>query len=512
MGRTVMEGVTREYREPRKRGSEYVILSPSEYSSVSVYDLLEAVDAGYVPLDHKTLHAIVDDPKRSIPDLLRFGARDDVDDIWKQDLTRIFRHLRTPESLPFFVQLLRDDSAEPIYDMVLALREIGPPVVEPLLALYKEGGDEPNPDIPFILASLGVNDPRITELLTRIFRDDPQEGSHLLATYGDSSTLSLVEEVMGTLDPAEQTGLASAIQRFGEEQVEEEEFDLWEAYPREEEPDFERLEEEEVIRFLDSPEPLYREGALIWLSAEELPEPVWPKVLEMAKTDPDPVVRGRAWQCLSDAWDFDGVAKELRATLENDKLPLQERAGALVAVATRLGDHKDVQQLMLEFYKDPEVRAKAMQAMSLSADPRFSEYFVRHLDDEDIALQLQAIQGVGYLEITPAAQHLVEFFQEAMVREEAITAYALCADFPANRRGMRQLLEKIDRLSGGLTEDEEQAVKLAINFRLHRYDMEPLFNEEGDMVEEEFATSHKVGRNDPCPCGSGKKYKKCCGA
>ena len=25
-------------------------------------------------------------------------------------------------------------------------------------------------------------------------------------------------------------------------------------------------------------------------------------------------------------------------------------------------------------------------------------------------------------------------------------------------------------------------------------------------------TSHKVGRNDPCPCGSGKKYKKCCGA
>jgi uncharacterized protein YecA (UPF0149 family) len=23
-------------------------------------------------------------------------------------------------------------------------------------------------------------------------------------------------------------------------------------------------------------------------------------------------------------------------------------------------------------------------------------------------------------------------------------------------------------------------------------------------------TSPKVGRNEPCPCGSGKKYKKCC--
>jgi len=26
------------------------------------------------------------------------------------------------------------------------------------------------------------------------------------------------------------------------------------------------------------------------------------------------------------------------------------------------------------------------------------------------------------------------------------------------------------------------------------------------------ARSEKIGRNEPCPCGSGKKYKKCCGA
>ncbi|WP_046058749.1 SEC-C metal-binding domain-containing protein, partial [Clostridium sp. IBUN13A] len=26
-----------------------------------------------------------------------------------------------------------------------------------------------------------------------------------------------------------------------------------------------------------------------------------------------------------------------------------------------------------------------------------------------------------------------------------------------------------------------------------------------------LVVSNKVGRNDPCPCGSGKKYKKCCG-
>jgi len=29
--------------------------------------------------------------------------------------------------------------------------------------------------------------------------------------------------------------------------------------------------------------------------------------------------------------------------------------------------------------------------------------------------------------------------------------------------------------------------------------------------ETEQPAHHKIGRNDPCPCGSGKKYKKCCG-
>jgi preprotein translocase subunit SecA len=35
----------------------------------------------------------------------------------------------------------------------------------------------------------------------------------------------------------------------------------------------------------------------------------------------------------------------------------------------------------------------------------------------------------------------------------------------------------------------------------------------GDMqVTQIVRSGEKVGRNDPCPCGSGKKYKKCCGA
>jgi len=33
----------------------------------------------------------------------------------------------------------------------------------------------------------------------------------------------------------------------------------------------------------------------------------------------------------------------------------------------------------------------------------------------------------------------------------------------------------------------------------------------GSMVKSQPLSSEKIGRNDPCTCGSGKKHKKCCG-
>jgi len=44
-------------------------------------------------------------------------------------------------------------------------------------------------------------------------------------------------------------------------------------------------------------------------------------------------------------------------------------------------------------------------------------------------------------------------------------------------------------------------------------------NEEEDTLDYEklqnpiipVKVEPKIGRNEPCPCGSGKKYKKCCG-
>ena len=42
--------------------------------------------------------------------------------------------------------------------------------------------------------------------------------------------------------------------------------------------------------------------------------------------------------------------------------------------------------------------------------------------------------------------------------------------------------------------------------------LKPEAENAGSKTTVKKTASQKVGRNDPCPCGSGKKYKKCCGA
>jgi hypothetical protein len=44
------------------------------------------------------------------------------------------------------------------------------------------------------------------------------------------------------------------------------------------------------------------------------------------------------------------------------------------------------------------------------------------------------------------------------------------------------------------------------------YDEEEWDTDDSHQATTYVRESPKVGRNDPCPCGSGKKYKKCCGS
>ncbi len=54
--------------------------------------------------------------------------------------------------------------------------------------------------------------------------------------------------------------------------------------------------------------------------------------------------------------------------------------------------------------------------------------------------------------------------------------------------------------------------KTTFSFRMPSIECIDFTKQKLPIVEPQMRKpSPKVGRNDPCPCGSGKKYKKCCG-
>ena len=495
-----------------------LILSPEQYSTVPTHDLLCAAEQGFVGLDHRFLHAIVDDPDKSIPDLVRFGieSRTGAREELGEDLVGIFRHLRTPRALPFLIEYLRRHHEDADIGLICALREIGAAAVEPLLDLYRQLEREESSDAGFVLGSLGVRDPRILEALASRLEIDPVDAGHCLAAYGDPAAIPAIRSAIERLGVEDwmARSLEFCIQELeaGPRAREDEPFDLWELYPEETDPRFDLLTEEQTALFLDSSDHDNRFAAVSVLSEQATPKRLWPKLLDMARHDPDPMVRGECWQALADGWDHAEIRRGLRDCLADRTASLEERAGALRALAGREPGSTQVQSAMLEFYAQPDSRAAALQAMAISQDPKFARYFRERLGDPDHNVCAQAIFGIAALDMESDAPRLVPFFNAEDLRAEALPAYAMSASSEPSRAGLRRLFKKIDDLAGGLSLDEEAAVKEALNARAERDELGPVFGEEGEpLLDAPVAVPVKVGRNDPCPCGSGKKYKKCCG-
>jgi len=495
-----------------------LILSPEQYSSVPAYDLLCAAEQGFAGIDHRFLHALVDDPEKTIPDLLRFGMerRPDPREDLSEDLVQIFRHLRTPLAVPFLVDHFRRNHEDATIPVICAFQAIGAPAVEPLLEFYRQVKADESSDAGFLLASLGVRDPRILDVLLDRLKIDPIDAGHCLAAYGDPAAIPAIEQSIERVKNEEwmARSLHFCIEELksGRATQEDEPFDLWELYPPETDPRFDLLTDKEAELFLESTDRDNRFAAVAVLSEQATPKRLWDTLLKMAREDSDTLVRGECWQALIDGWDRGDIRKAMHAVLTNEAASFEERSGALRSLAGREGEKPEVQRWMLKFYEQAETRAGAIQAMAISQDPRFAEQIVEGLDDPDEEVCSQAILGVGMLGLEDAAPQLVEFFDGEM-RADALPSYALCAPCEPSRAGLRRLYKTIEGLAGGLSEDEELAVKSTLNIRAERNGGEAAWGDEGEeLVDPPVVAGAKVGRNDPCPCGSGKKYKKCCGA
>jgi hypothetical protein len=500
-------------------------VDPGNFTAASAYELLDAAAKGHVGLDHRWLHALVDAPARSLPDLLRFALenRDDDPILLEEDLISIFRHLRAPEALPFFVELVRDDPCEIPDELVEFFALFPERSSELLLELYEELGAQDGAEIAFLLASLRVRDPRILQLLLRCLETEPGEAAFYLGLYGDPAAKPAlerllafaetdadsapwvresIEEALADIDSPAPQGQASVSLGTGQcvpcghtglsphtqdsfARSDHPAFDIWEQYPERAEPQFSALSEEERLGFLASPSAEYRAAAASEFFNEELSPAAREKLFEVARRDQDAEVRARAWEALAEALDQPEIREAMLARLGDDLAPLEERCGALVGLAAE-ADDPAVRLRILEFYEIAAARAKALEAMYRSLDRRFASYFPKHLDDADPQIRRCAIWGVGHLAIRAEVGRLRALFDDPEFRDDALFAYTLAVPAEISRGRARALFRKVDRDAAGLSPSEADLVRFAIDDRLASHGLEPVFSSQHEEPSPEI--------------------------
>ncbi len=499
-----------------------LILDPGRYEGVPAYQLLLSAGRGYIPVDQRLLHAILDYPENSLPDIVRFAAQDHSSDLMDLDplLIDLFRALHTPAALPFFLRVMRDNPSDVPDDLVESIVELGELAVDPLLELLGELDGSDAGDVPFVLAALRVRDRRVLEALTRRLDNDPQDAALCLEMYGDPAAIPALEKALAQIpadDPRSRApmqavieGLSSAVDApaGGDEP-----FDIWPLYPQEATTDFGALEDEDRLAMLEKGSASLRADVALSYLGTDLSDAARARLIQLAKTDPDPPVRGACWEALGEIGDEPELCQAMLKILADPKAAIEERAGAAIGLAEQ-SDNAAVYQAILNLYQEPLGRAKALKAMARSFDKRFAAYPPKHLEDPDPDVKTQAIWGIGYLALASEAPRLVGLFDDEEFRTDALFAYALSIPGETSAGRVRALLTKVEQAAGGFRDDEEDLIRIALDQRLMLHGKSPVFFPDEEVEEEESATAiaaPKPGRNDLCSCGSGKKYKKCHG-
>ena len=509
------------------------MLTPDQFADASAYDLLMEASKGRIGIDQRWAHAILDKGEAAVADIVRFGESNDASDIVidiDEDIFLILRQLRSPAAVPFFIEYLRtftDGVPDILLDAIYPIREAA---FEPLIELYGRMEEDEGADVAFLLASFRKHDPRVLQILLDRLEYDAAEGAICLGLYGDPAARPALEKMTAEVGEDEhlRRQLQEAIDDLATERTEEEpEFNIDEFFPEKAGPDPSVLEEADLVPMLAASDAQYRLAAVAGFINQDYGKDIRDRLLKVAQADSAEEVRAKAWEALgSETADDEEVYSAMLAKLRDAGAPKLERAGALVGLGQR-ADEAEIRPFAEEFYEDPATRAAALSAMWNSLDKTYSPYFLPHLDDKDGDIRKHAISGVGYLGIAEGAEKLRAMFDDAEFRENALFAYALSARTEVSPGRVRGFLRRIGELAGGLSEEENELVEIALDERLLLNGHKPVFrphdhHDHHHHHDHEHAPAPvpaasekkpgKTGRNDPCPCGSGKKYKKCCGA
>lgn len=505
--------------------------TPGRYHDIPVIELLRAASRGWIGVDRRLVQAILDRGEAGMADVLAFTRESPEEHLVFIDplVVDLLRRSPKPEALDYLLDLIRSHPDDVDDSLVEALLPLGVQAVEGLLKLYEELGEEQGSDVAFLLAGLRVRDPRVLDLLLDRLEFDAADGAFCLGLYGDRAAKPALEKMLAELPqesrPEEQKydaelrrEIAHAIEALDapEPQYQPEPFDILAEYPKQALPEFDLLSESERTELLGSPEPLVRAEAAYSFFNHEVSAKVRARLLDLAKNDPDAAVRGRAWASLADAAEDKAIRSAMIAVLNDHEREPVERGGAAVGLYG-FADEPEAQLGIEALYQEGgKGRAKAMEAMWRSLYKPFAKYFAPHLEDKDPAILHQALRGAGYFRLTAQADKIAQYLEDDDFREDALFAYTLALPGETSRGRARGILRKVDSIAF-LDPDEDRLVKFAIDERLRLHGLAPFFENEGEDEEPEVAPalappkSAEPGRNDPCPCGSGKKYKKCHG-
>jgi len=511
------------------------VISPQDYALRPPLELMEAAARGEIGLDRRLAQALLDAGERTAEDAVRFiGADRSSDRVFVLGyLGEVLRLIASPRAIPFYIQMLRmlaEEGEETPLAVEAALRSFGEAALDPLLALYEELGrlgEDPREEVAYLLATLGVRDPRILRILEDRLEVDPLGALLLMGLYRDPAARPIVERFRGSLTPG--GDLYAELLRECEETLRRldappEPFpDLehpFEFLPETAPPVFSVLPEEEIEKFLDSPCDEYRLAAVEEMFRRDLDDRLGRKLLQMARIDPSVGVRAACWETIGRAWASEEAIAALKQRLADESAPAEERCGAMLGLARHAGE-EDVYPFVLRFASDPATRSKAVEMMWRSQHMGFSAFIPPFLDDPDTEVRRNAVLAVGYFGLVAHLDRLRRLMRDEELRGDAIYAYALAAPAKTTPASVRSLYRKVDKEAGGLSEEEDEILRVALDHRLAMHGYPPVFRVEteedpGEWEEEEpFVEAPpphpKVGRNDPCPCGSGKKFKKCCG-
>ncbi len=486
-----------------------------------VEELLHSAAMGRAGVDRRLLRQILEDPD-AVSGLVRFaqsprqGERLDLEPL----LVDLFRHFQPPEALDFYLEAIRRSPEEVSDQLVEAILPLGGKAVDPLLALYQELGEERGGEIAFLLAGLGVRDPRILELLLERLEYDAADGAFTLGIYGDPAARPALEKMLAEIpeqDVQLRRELKHALDSLSETPARDpgQTFDIFKEYPEHDLPAFDVLPEAERLELLRSDDAAARAGAAHSFFNTALNAKSREALLETARGDAEPAVRARAWESLADAIGDAAIRREMIAVMNDESRPLEERGGAAVGLYGAAEDAQ-VRPGIEKLYQIPEARAKALEAMWRSLWAGFAKFFPAHLEDRDPKVVREALRGAGYFELSGCLDKIARYFDAEppfdRLRDDALFAYALAMPGETTRGRVRGMLRKLDSITP-LSSDETALVEFALDERLRLHGLAPVFSEDdGEVEAEPEPPPKKTGRNDPCPCGSGRKYKKCCGA